>query len=359
VYRYYIANGKERRKGLGAFSEGHKGLSLKEARQKAHECYLMVLKGEDPIEVGKLNRRTMSRVRGKTFRECADIYVDSQSAQWSNDKHIQQWRSTLSTYAYPYFGDTPVADVDTALVVQALEAIWLTKTETASRVRQRVEAVLNWATVRKYRDAVENPARWKGHLEHVLPSPSKVKPAVHHAALPYSDLPEFYRWLDEKDSLSARSLQFIILTAARGGEGRGAKWSEIGPALWIIPAARMKARREHRVPLSHAALELIEKLSRDTEFLFPSTGKSGFVSEAALRKLLSEYRSGMTIHGFRSTFRDWCGETTNHQRETAESALAHVIEDATEAAYRRGDMLEKRVALMNDWADFCLGGLIV
>jgi integrase len=274
-------------------------------------------------------------------------------------KHGSQWSNTLATYVSPVFGNASVRDVDTGLVMQVLEPMWNTKTETASRVRGRIESVLDWAKVRGYRDG-ENPARWRGHLDQLLPRRSKVRTIKHYSAMPYAEVPAFLKLLRERDSVSAKTLEFTILTAARTGETIGATSGEINvrEKVWTIPADRMKAGREHRAPLSDRAVAIIQELAPlrgQTEMIFP--GRSGGLKRMAMLKLLEAMRrTDLTVHGFRSTFRDWAAERTNFPSEVVEMALAHAIGDKVEAAYRRGDLFEKRRRLMDAWAEYCLHG---
>ena len=291
----------------------------------------------------------------------ADAYIAAHEASWRNAKHRQQWRNTLDTYADPILGKLPVAQVEVGDVMRVLEPLWREKTETASRLRGRIESVLDYATARGWRSG-ENPARWRGHLDNLLPARSKVAKVEHHAALPWREIGAFMAALAEEEGVSALALRFAILTAARTGEVIGARWSEIDmqAAVWTVPADRMKAAREHRVPLSDAALDVLRevaKLRTEPEadgFVFPG-GKAGKpLSSMALLMLLRRMERGdLTAHGFRSTFRDWCAEATNYPREVAEAALAHTLRDKTEAAYQRGDLMEKRRRLMAEWATFC------
>ncbi|MGH8040594.1 MAG: tyrosine-type recombinase/integrase, partial [Rudaea sp.] len=275
---------------------------------------------------------------------------------WKNEKHAAQWTSTLDTYAYPVIGKLPVAAIDTVLVMKVLEPIWTTKTETATRVRGRMESVLDWATVRGYRDG-ENPARWKGHLDHLLPKRSKVKKVQHHPALVYAKAPAFLSELRAQEGTAARALEFLILTACRTNEVIGARWNEFDLAekTWTVPAERMKAGKEHRVPLSAQALKIIKDLRKQVqgEFVFPGLHEGNPLSNMAMLELLKRMeRNALTVHGFRSTFRDWVGETTNYPREVAEAALAHTIKDKAEAAYARGDLFAKRRRMFDDWAGY-------
>ncbi|MER8698979.1 integrase arm-type DNA-binding domain-containing protein [Mesorhizobium sp. M1273] len=355
LFRFMLA-GKARYMGLGDINTR----SLKEARDKAREARQKVTDGIDPIEERKENKATRRAEDAKrvTFKQASERYIAAHSAGWKNAKHAEQWRNTLATYAWPVIGDLPVAKVDTAHVMQILEPIWTTKTETATRVRGRVELVLDWAKARHYRSG-DNPARWRGHLDKLLPARSKVAKVEHHAAMPYADLPAFMSQLRSMGTNSARALEFTILTAVRTGEAIGVMESEVDFAnkLWTIPAVRMKASRPHRVPLSDRAIEILKSVPReaDSPYLFPGARTGRPLSNMAMLELLRgmEGMEGLTVHGFRSTFRDWAAESSNFPREIAEAALAHVLSDKTEAAYQRGDMLEKRRRLMNAWAGYC------
>jgi integrase len=338
-----------RRKWMGLGPVRH--VSLAEARAAAAKCRKMLLAGIDPLEARRAER--LKVFSGTTFKECAERYIASHQAAWKNPKHRQQWRNTLSTYAYPVLGDFPVATIDTGLVVKALEPIWTTKPETASRLRGRIESVLNCAKARGYRQG-ENPSTWRGHLDHLLPPPRKMRAINHHAALPYAELSNFMRELRQRDGIAARALEFTILTATRTGEAIGATWDEISGDVWTIPKDRMKSGREHRVPLSGDALKLIAELPRDGKYLFGGSRPNTHLSNMALLAVLRRMdRADLTTHGFRSTFRDWVSERTNYPRDIAEAALAHAISDKTEAAYRRGDALDKRRRLMAEWARYC------
>ena len=288
-----------------------------------------------------------------TFSQAATAYIAVMESEWSNDKHASQWRNTLSSYAFPVIGNIYVREIDHSHVMRVLEPIWLTKTETAKRLRGRIENVLDWARVRGYRTG-ENPARWRGHLDMLLPTPGKVQKTKHHPALPFDELGELMAKLREQQGVGARALEFAILTAARSGEVRGALWSEIDlrDATWTIRADRMKAKREHRVALNKEAVDLLQSLPRTNELIFPSS-KGTMLSDMTLTAVLRRMRRGdITVHGFRSTFRDWCSERTNYPRDVAEMALAHTIGDKVEAAYRRGDLFEKRRLMMRDWGKF-------
>lgn len=340
--------------GLGPYSE----VSLAEARETARGHRRKVREGIDPL-LEKQRAKAAARVgtaKAKTFKECATAYIDAHKAGWKNDKHSKQWGATLETYAYPVLGSLAVSTVDTGLILDALRPIWATKTETASRLRGRIESVLDWAKVSGYRDG-ENPARWRGHLDKLLPARSKVQKVEHHAALPYADIGTFMVDLRKRDGIASRALEFSILCASRSGEVRGARWSEIdlAGAVWTIPANRMKAGKEHRIPLTPTAISLLKALPRlkGAELLFPAP-RGAALSDMALTAVLRRMESGgLTQHGFRSTFRDWAGETTAYPREVIEHALAHQLKDKAEAAYQRGDLLTKRTRLMADWATYC------
>jgi integrase len=318
----------------------------------------MVKDGLDPIDDRRALRAAKRAERAKvmTFRQCAEAYVAAHQAGWRNHKHAAQWPSTLSAYVYPHFGSLPVQVIDTGLVTKALEPIWLEKPETAGRVRGRIESILDWATARGYREG-ENPARWRGHLENLLPKKSKVRRVEHHAALPYAELGTFMTELRQQNGIAARALEFTILTAARTGEAIGARWDEINVAdrLWTISATRMKAGKEHRVPLSDRALAILEEMwaIRPGEFVFPGGRGGQAISNMAMTMALRRMgRGGLTVHGFRSSFRDWSAERTNFPREVAEMALAHTVADRVEAAHRRGDIFEKRRQLAAAWAKY-------
>lgn len=354
VFRFK-ESGRLREMGLGPTHT----VSLAEARQKALECRKARLDGRDPIEARKQERMQTKFDVAKTitFAACAERYIASHKAGWRNSKHAAQWPATLATYVYPVFGSLPVQAVDVGLVMKAIEPIWVQKPETAGRARGRIENVLDWATARGYRQG-ENPARWRGHLENLLPKKAKVRRVEHHAALPYAEIAAFIAELRRQEGVAARALEFAILTAARTGEVIGAKWDEIdlGERLWTVPAERMKAGKEHRVPLSDAALAILEdlrKVQRDN-FVFPG-GKVGRpISNMAMLMLLRRMgRGDLTAHGFRSSFRDWAAERTTFPTAVAEMALAHTVSDKVEAAYRRGDLFQKRRQLSDAWAKYC------
>ncbi len=340
--------------GLGPYPE----VSLAEAREDARVHRKKVRDGKDPLDEKRQIRASLreERARAITFKECAKAYIEAHKAGWRNEKHVKQWGASLETYAYPKIGALPVGAIDTGSVLDVLRPIWAHKTETASRLRGRVENILDWAKVSGYRDG-ENPARWRGHLDKLLPARSKVQKVEHHAALPYAEIGHFMAELRDREGTSARALEFAILTAARSSEVRGATWAEIDLVnrIWIIPADRMKAGKEHRVPLSPAAVALLKAASRieGVDYVFPAA-RGGMLSDMALTSVLKRMgRAGLTQHGFRSTFRDWAGETTAYPREVIEHALAHQLKDKAEAAYQRGDLLAKRSRLMTDWARFC------
>jgi integrase len=317
--------------------------------------------GIDPIDARdalKAEQR-LAEATAMTFRECAEQYIEAHVAGWKNPKHAKQWPSTLETYVYPVFGALPVQAIDVGLVMKVLQPIWQTKPETASRVRGRIESVLDWATARGYRKG-ENRARWPGHLDNLLPARGKVRKVKHHPALPYADMGDFFAALHKQDGVGARALEFLILTATRTGEVIGARWEEfdIGKRVWTVPADRMKASKEHRVPLSDRALAIIEGMKaeriNDHPFVFPGARPDKGLSNMAMLKLLGRMdRDDLTAHGFRSTFRDWAAECTSFATEVAEMALAHTVSDKVEAAYRRGDLVQKRRELMEAWATYC------
>jgi integrase len=352
----YMRRGRARGMGLGPLHT----ISLAEARVKALDCRKQLLGGIDPLDARHAQRKAaqFARVPSLSFRECASKYIEAHRASWKNPRHVVQWQNTLATYAYPVMGDMPVADIDTDEVMRVLEPIWTVKTITASNLRGRIESVLAWASVRRYRQGM-NPAHWKGHLDQLLPNPSKVQKTVHHAALPYGDAPAFMATLLTQQASSAAALRLVILTASRTNEVIGAKRPEFDLAakLWIIPPERMKAGREHRVPLSSDAVELVKTLldAHDGQLLFPGQKGKPLSSMAMLLLLKRMKRSDLTVHGFRSTFKDWARETTDYPNEVSEAALAHVIGDQTEAAYARGDLFHKRAGLMQDWTDYLAG----
>jgi integrase len=353
LFRYAIG-GRERQMGLGRLTD----VSLAEARDRAAAAREQRREGKDPIIEREALRAQASAAaaRAISFDECAKAYIAAHRAGWRNPKHASQWANTIGTYCSPVFGKLSVHLVDVGLVLKVLEPLWAKKPETASRLRGRIERILDWAKVRGYRNG-DNPARWRGHLDHLLPNRGKVRRVKHHAALPYSDLPAFFQELRARDAVAASTLQFAILTAARTGEVIGAKWSEINLVgrVWTIPPERMKSGREHRVPLNAPAIEVIRKIAkvRENEYLFPGQRRATLSNMSLLMLLRRMVRANITAHGFRSTFRDWVEEQTNTPRAVAEMSLAHSIGSAVEAAYRRGDLFEKRRVLMEQWGSFC------
>lgn len=353
LFRYAVA-GRERQMGLGPLSD----VPLAEARNRATAARELRREGKDPIVEREAARATASLAATKvmSFDDCATAYIAAHRAGWRNVKHASQWTNTIATYCSPVFGKLPVQLVDVGLVMKVVEPLWISKPETAGRLRGRIERILDWAKVRGYRDG-ENPARWRGHIDQLLPARGKVARVKHHAALPYSELPVFMAQLKDRDAVAARALEFAILTAARTGEVIGAKWDELDliERVWSIPAERMKGGREHRVPLSGAAMEIVQHMStiRQNDHVFPGDRRDALSNMALLMLLRRMERTDITAHGFRSTFRDWVEEQTDSPRAVAEMALSHAIGSAVEAAYRRGDLLEKRRPLMKRWAEYC------
>ncbi|MEZ5440003.1 MAG: integrase arm-type DNA-binding domain-containing protein [Lysobacterales bacterium] len=358
LFRYRDrATAKVREMGLGSVVS----VPLKEARRLAADCRLALAEGRDPLAEKQARKDALAAAIRVTFAECAGRYIDAHKAGWRNAKHGQQWQNTLTTHAKAIMA-LPVASVETAHVVGLLEPIWTTKTETATRVRQRIEAVLDWATTRGYRSG-ENPARLRGHLENLLPKARKVKRVQHMAAMHYAEAPTFLAELRKRPGLSARALELIVLTATRASEAVGATWAEVdldgadGP-VWTVPADRMKAGREHRVALSDAAVTLLRDLrpadAKPDQYVFPGARKGNAMTIAAPLRMLQRDMSkpDLTVHGFRSSFRDWAADRTTFDRRTIEASLAHVVKNQTEAAYLRSDVLVKRSKLMQAWADY-------
>jgi integrase len=353
----FTLRGKPREMGLGGLTK----VTLADARKKAADARLLLSDGRDPLDLRqeedakRIKEEKLAAARGMTFDKCAEAYIAAHEPSWRNEKHKQQWRNTIATYVSPIFGKTPVQDIDLDLVMKVIEPIWNKKTETARRIRGRIEVILDWAKVRGFRSG-ENPARWRGQMDQLLPARSKLNNVKHHAALPYSELPDLMDALRAIPGNSAAALEFLILTAARTSEVIYAKWSEIDmkKRLWIVPAVRMKSRREHRVPLSSAAIAVLKRMEGERgEYVFPGRSADAPLSNMALLMALGRMnRADVTAHGFRSTFRDWAAECTNFPSEVVEMALAHVVEGKTEAAYRRGDLLEKRRQLMDAWAQY-------
>lgn len=356
IYRWE-RDGRERMMGLGPEAD----VTLDEARDLARDMRRAVRAGRDPIADRRAERERQKAEASRLllFRDAAQTYFDAHEVKWTNAKARGNFLSRLKAYAFPHIGGLPVAEISTADVLRCIEPIWHTKTETASRVRQYIEKVLAWATVKGFRSG-DNPARWQGHLKEALPAPGTISPDKHHAALPFKELPGFFARVATQGGMAALALRFLILTAARTGEVIGATWDEVDldNAVWTIPAARMKARRDHRVPLSAAAVALLKTVpsERGNAYVFAGQYKGSGMSNMAMAVLLKRMeRADITVHGFRSTFRDWAGDHTEFPREVIEAALAHAVGDATEQAYRRSDALERRRILMEAWADYCLG----
>jgi integrase len=356
IYRYYLG-GKERYLGLGSAT----AIPLKRARELAAQARQLRAEGIDPIDQRRHDRMAEKILTAKvtTFSQCATQYVVAHEPSWRNEKHRQQWVNTLRTYAQPVLGELPVQAINTDLIMKVLLPIWTTKPETASRVRGRIETILDWATVRELRQG-DNPARWRGHLEHLLPAPSKVREPQHFAALPYAEVPAFMAALRGRPGISARCLEFAVLTAARTSEAIGARWDEFdlshGRAARVIPSNRMKSAAEHRVPLAPEVVSLLLDLQsrRENEFVFPGHRNGQTLSNMALLKMLALMDHGsLTTHGFRSSFTDWAHETTDFPDAVIDMALAHKVSDKVQAAYRRGDLFQKRRRLMQEWATFC------
>jgi integrase len=352
ILRMTVA-GKRRDMGLGGFPD----VTLADARRKAREARALLDQGIDPILQRQEAQSALraATAAAKTFDQCTEAFIEAKAAGWRNAKNRQQWTNTLKEYASPVIGPLLVRDVTLPHVMKVLEPIWTTKTETASRVRGRIEAVLDWATVRGYRSG-DNPARWRGHMDKLLAAPTRVTKVKHHKALNVDAVPGFISALRQEEGLGARALELAILTAARSGEVRLATWDEfdLDAGVWVVPKERMKAHKEHRVPLSPAVLKLLRALPRveGTTLLFPST-KNGPLSDMTLSAVMRRMGVPAVPHGFRSTFKDWASERTAYPGEMSEMALAHTISSKVEAAYRRGDLFEKRRRMMNDWAKFC------
>lgn len=348
-----MAGDKRRQYGLGSYPS----VLLNGARDKARRYRHLIENGQDPISERRKAKAAILAAHGKamTFAEAMESVLILKQQELKNKKHAAQWRSTLETYACPVLGPLPVAEIETAHILKVLEPIWSDITETATRVRGRIEKVFDWCQARGYREG-NNPARWDGHLKELLPQPTKIRTVRHFASLPYQPLPDFYAALSRKQGLSAKALSFAILTAARSGEVRGASWAEfdLEAKLWTIPAERMKARKEHRVPLSDPAIFLLAGLPtfKGSGLLFPST-HNGPLSDTALLEVLRGMRVDAVPHGFRSTFKTWASEQTHVHRDVIEAALAHTLESKVEEAYQRSDLFEKRRALMAGWAAYC------
>jgi integrase len=347
VFRFTV-NGKRHDTGLGSFPE----ITLADAKHKVAKLRGLLANGINPAELKQQQREATKQKAKVTFSEYARDHIDRMSPNWWNHKNEKQWINTLTTYAYPVIGKLELDSITTEHVLKILEPIWTIKNQTSSRLRGRIERIMGAAISQGLRQQ-PNPAIWKGHLEHLLPAHRKSE--KHHEALPYAEIPELIAHLANTRAVSILALQFTILTAARTGEVRFAEWNEIKDDVWVIPAHRMKAKREHQVPLCSRALELLKEahhLAKDSNFIFNNYGKP--LSSMAMLMAIRRYRTGLTVHGFRSSFRDWVSEETTHSSEVAEMALAHTITNKVEAAYRRGILLERRRALMLDWEKFCL-----
>jgi len=329
-------------------------ITLKEAREKAHAAQRMRLDGKDPLQEKRAakRQRLLAHAHAKTFEECALAYITAHEAGWRGDHSRHQWSSSLEKYAYSQIGNLPVADVDLACVLSVVEPIWTLVPETARRVRNRVELILDWATARGLRQG-DNPARWRGLLESLLPEQRRAQTVNHLAAVPYQQIGAFMEKLRSQEGIAARALEFLILTASRSSEALGAKWSEIDGATWTVPAGRMKAHKEHRVPLSRRAAALLASLPRDGDFIFPAVRAGGAPHHRTLIRELQRLGVNATVHGFRSSFRTWAGERTSFANHVIEVSLAHTIGSAVERAYSRGDLLDQRSKLMEAWAAFC------
>jgi integrase len=360
LFRYTRA-GRMKEMGLGP-ATGRAAVTLAMARTKARELHFAVREGRDPLAERKAAKakadtdEAKARAGAMTFGAVADLYIGAHEASWRNAKHRQQWRNTLDQHVLPAIGNLPVDAVDTGVVVKILEPLWRNKTETASRIRGRIESVLDYAKARGWREG-ENAARWRGHLDQLLPRRSKVQRVEHHAALPWREIGTFMQQLRCCFSVPSLCLQFLILTTVRSGEARGARWNEINMTgrVWTIPAHRMKAGQEHRVPLSDPAMAVLHEMARlgGEGLVFPGTKTAAALNDRALAAAMDAAGGdGVTVHGMRSTFRDWCAERAKCPRELAEAALAHALHNKVEAAYQRGDLLERRRWLMNEWAKF-------
>ncbi len=351
ILRVKIGN-KRRDMGLGAYP----AVTLAQAYQKARDARDAIEQGNDPILARERAQSLLRAAQASaiTFQQAATKFLEAKAAEWRNPKHRAQWRATLETYAFPTIGDLDVKDVGDVHILQILEPIWQSKTATATRVRGRIENVLDWATAKKYRTG-ENPARWRGHLDMLLSAPKKTAPVVHHEAVPVDDAPAFYTALRERKGTAARALEFLMLTAARSGEVRGATWSEIDldKGVWTIPGSRMKAGKEHRVPLTKSAVDILRQQPQEqaNPLVFPAP-RGGQMSDMTLTAVMRRMNLDAVPHGLRSTFRDWVAERTSYQPDLAEMALAHAITNSVEAAYRRGDQFEKRGRMMESWAKY-------
>lgn len=355
---------KLRDMGLGAVHT----VTLSEARAKAMDCRKLLLAGIDPLDSKKTDQTQakLAAVKGTTFEACAKAYIEAHKASWKQERHASQWNQALTKHAHAVIGKLPVQSVDTDLVLKVLEPIWKDKTETAKRLRGRIESILDWAKVKGYRQG-ENPARWRGHLDNLLASPNKLINVEHFAALPYAKVGAFMKALDKQEGKGATALKLVILTAARSNEILGATWDEIDfeNKIWAVPAERMKAgKKEHRVPLTESVLAILLALKQERAdiegeeapcpYIFPNSNGDGFLSNAVMLALLKRMkRRDITVHGFRSTFRDWAAENTEYPDEVVEMALAHAIQNKVKAAYLRTDLFDKRRKLMEEWTAYC------
>lgn len=350
----FVVGAQRRRMGLGGFP----AVTLAQARDKARAARELMDQGIDPIQSRQavMHKAAAVRARALTFSKASEKFIASREAEWRNPKHRQQWVNTLATYADPVIGEMDVADIDQRHIMLVLDPIWRTKTETASRLRGRIEQILDWAAVRKHRSG-ENPARWTGHLDKLLPKPSKISTVKHHPAVEIGEAPAVVRRIEASAGMGARALLLQVLTGTRSGEVRGALWEEfdLDGGVWNIPKERMKSGRPHRVSLSRQAVQLLRDQPRfeGAALVFPSS-KMTLLSDMSLTAVMRRLKLDAVPHGFRSTFSDWAAECTSHPRDLVEMALAHAIDSKVEAAYRRGDMLAKRATLMQAWADYCL-----
>lgn len=355
AFRYSMA-GRKHWMSLGPLRD----VSLSEAREQARQLRNQVRDGYDPLAMRRERQSLATKQAGRSFDVVAAEYIEAHASEWKNAKHRAQWASTLATYASPIIGKRPVAEIGLLDIRRVLDPIWTEKPETASRLRGRIEAVLAYATVHGWRSG-DNPARWQGFLDQIYAPKTAVRAVQHHPALPWREIPAFMAELRDRDAVSARCLEFLVLTATRSGEVRGARWDEIdlAAALWVVPASRMKMKKEHRIPLAPRAVEIIRAMDarsrRRGGLIFPGQSSGNPMSATALSKALATLRPGCTAHGMRSAFRSWAAETTSFPREICEVALAHVNKDRTEAAYQHGDLLAKRRQLMDAWSEYCAG----
>ena len=347
-------NGRERAMGLGPLHT----FNLDEARELARKARQQLRLGHDPIDERKAAKQAqkLEQAKTKTFAECADEYFAFHEGKWNNAKWRSQFKNTMRDYVLPKIGKLSIAAIDTGLVLQVIEPIWKTKTPTADRVRQRLAAVLDWATVRNYRSG-ENPARWDGHLQHILPAKGALVKTKHYAALPFTEIHDFVSQLRQRNGIAVQALEFLILTAGRTSEITGARWSEIDfqNKTWTIPAARMKAKKDHRIPLSDRALVILQNLPRLNDFVFAGERDGRPLGQDGMDRTLERmgFKDRATVHGFRSSFRTWASECTAYPHDVCEAALAHTIPEAVVRAYKRTDFFDKRRRLMADWAKYC------